>query len=144
MPGVRSAEKLKEIKLDWSRVADFVTEVKTKGSFNRSLELYRSGIMAGPSSGLQHFLNFAKRNRRSRNFAHSGLIQIRHARVGASSAFPRLRGRGEVGPHTAKVPGLNGPTGPIRLRDADHSHRLVHSHARTRFAKTWVGSLCSE
>jgi hypothetical protein len=93
VPGVRSAEKLKEIKLDWSRVADFVTEAKTKGSFNRSLELYRSGIMAGPSSGyapagLQHFLNFAKRNRRSGNFAHSGLIQIRHARVGASSAFP--------------------------------------------------------
>ncbi len=51
IPGVRTAERLKEIKLDWQGAVDYQVEVKTKDSFKKSLELCRAGIMAGPSSG---------------------------------------------------------------------------------------------
>ena len=62
VPGVRSEAKLKEIKFDYGRSADFVMKVKTKDSFKRSLQLCRSGIIAGPSSGfalvgLEQFLD---------------------------------------------------------------------------------------
>lgn len=65
VPGVRSELKLKEIKFDWCQVADAVMEVKTKDSFKRSLELCRSGLIAGPSSGfalagLEQFLESRK------------------------------------------------------------------------------------
>jgi cysteine synthase len=65
VPGVRSAAKLKEIGLDWSSAADWVVEVRTKESFKHSLELCRSGIVAGPSSGftiagLYRFLESSK------------------------------------------------------------------------------------
>jgi cysteine synthase len=65
VPGIRSEIKLREIRLEWSKMADSVMEVKTKDSFKRSLELCRSGIIAGPSSGLvlvglEQFLTFCK------------------------------------------------------------------------------------
>jgi cysteine synthase len=51
VPGVRSAAKLKEISFEWASVPDAVLEVKARESFKESLELCRSGIVAGPSSG---------------------------------------------------------------------------------------------
>jgi cysteine synthase len=51
VPGVRSRERLKEIKFDWQAAADTVVEVGTKESFRLSLKLCQSGLMAGPSSG---------------------------------------------------------------------------------------------
>jgi cysteine synthase len=61
VPGVRSAAKLKEIGFRWASVPDAVIEVKARESFKESLELCRSGIVAGPSSGfalagLLHYL----------------------------------------------------------------------------------------
>ena len=52
VPGVRTEKKLKEVKFDWRGAIDHKIEVKTKESFKKSLELCRSGFMAGPSSGL--------------------------------------------------------------------------------------------
>jgi cysteine synthase len=61
VPGVRSAAKLKEISFDWASWPDAVMEVEARDSFKESLELCRSGIVAGPSSGfalagLLHYL----------------------------------------------------------------------------------------
>jgi cysteine synthase len=52
VPGVRSEVRLGEIGFDWRSHIDFLINVRTKESFHRSLQLCRSGIMAGPSSGL--------------------------------------------------------------------------------------------
>ncbi len=62
IPGVRTSERLKEIKFQWQDAVDSRVEVKTKDSFKKSLELCRAGLMAGPSSGfalagLLSFLN---------------------------------------------------------------------------------------
>jgi cysteine synthase len=51
VPGVRSDVKLKEVCHDWTGSADAVMEVRAKKSFQRSMDLCRSGIVAGPSSG---------------------------------------------------------------------------------------------
>jgi len=52
VPGARTKERLKEVKLDWQSALDACMEVETKESFKASLELCRIGILAGPSSGL--------------------------------------------------------------------------------------------
>jgi cysteine synthase len=80
VPGVRSEIKLKEIKLDWPKMANSVMEVKTKDSFKRSLELCRSGIMAGPSSGL----------------ALAGLEQFLKSRKAQSTLEELRNGDGEI------------------------------------------------
>ncbi len=51
VPGVRTPNLLREIAFDWKSATDFTEEAGTKESFEKSLELCRSGIMAGPSSG---------------------------------------------------------------------------------------------
>lgn len=61
VPGVRSAVKLQEVSLDWNSGVDQVVDVKARESYKRSLELCRSGIVCGPSSGfalagLLHYL----------------------------------------------------------------------------------------
>ncbi len=60
VPGVRTPNLLREIAFDWRQATDHVEEVGTKESFERSLELCRAGIVAGPSSG----------------FAFQGLLQF--------------------------------------------------------------------
>jgi cysteine synthase len=51
VPGVRSEVKLQEVRHKWRSVADAVMEVHAKESYQRSMELCRTGILAGPSSG---------------------------------------------------------------------------------------------
>lgn len=80
VPGVRSAAKLKEITLDWSCESDAVMEVKARESFKQSLELCRSGIMGGPSSG----------------FALAGLLRFLESRQ-SQPEFDQLRNEdGEI------------------------------------------------
>ena len=50
VPGVRSEQRLAEIRFDWKEGAHQV-EVATKESYRASLGLIRSGLLAGPSSG---------------------------------------------------------------------------------------------
>jgi cysteine synthase len=61
VPGVRSEVKLREISLDWKPGVDTVIDIMARESYKRSLDLCRSGIVCGPSSGfavagLLHFL----------------------------------------------------------------------------------------
>jgi rhodanese-related sulfurtransferase len=60
VPGVRTGNLLQEIAFDWKGTVDKTVEIGTVESFEKSLELYRNGIMAGPSSGfaLAGLLNF--------------------------------------------------------------------------------------
>ena len=51
VPGVRSRARLAEIEFDWNDSADAIIEVGTKESFKKSLQLCRSGLLGGPSSG---------------------------------------------------------------------------------------------
>jgi len=51
VPGVRTKNLLQEIAFDWNGTVDHVVEIGTIASFEKSLELCRSGILAGPSSG---------------------------------------------------------------------------------------------
>ena len=68
VPGVRSEAGLREIAFPWREAADCIVEVETRESFKESLELCRSGFMAGPSSG----------------FALAGLLKFLQARDAAS------------------------------------------------------------
>ncbi len=68
IPGVRSESRLRPIGFEWRKAVDAVVEVETKESFQQSLDLFRAGIMAGPSSGfalagLLHFVEAEARNR---------------------------------------------------------------------------------
>jgi cysteine synthase len=74
VPGVRSIRRLEEIKLDWRAAIDHLVEIGTKESYQKSLALCRSGLLAGPSSG----------------FALAGLLSFLEARQ-ASSALDELR-----------------------------------------------------
>jgi cysteine synthase/rhodanese-related sulfurtransferase len=67
VPGVRTPVLLRQIAFDWKSVTDTVEEAGTKESFEKSLELCRAGIVAGPSSGfaLAGLLNFLARHRDS-------------------------------------------------------------------------------
>jgi cysteine synthase/rhodanese-related sulfurtransferase len=60
VPGVRTPNLLREIAFHWKRVTNHIEEVGTKESFEKSLELCRAGIVAGPSSGfaLQGLVQF--------------------------------------------------------------------------------------
>jgi cysteine synthase len=51
VPGVRSESRLRPIGFEWRKAVDAVVEVETKESFRQSLNLFRAGIMGGPSSG---------------------------------------------------------------------------------------------
>jgi cysteine synthase A len=51
VPGVRSEARMRDVTHPWRESADAIVEVGTRESFKKSLELCRSGIMAGPSSG---------------------------------------------------------------------------------------------
>jgi cysteine synthase/rhodanese-related sulfurtransferase len=51
IPGVRTEALLKQIAFDWKSNVDFKEEVGTVESFKKSLELCRSGLFVGPSSG---------------------------------------------------------------------------------------------
>lgn len=51
VPGVRTNNLLREIAFDWKSVLDHQEEVGTTESFKMSLELCRSGLFVGPSSG---------------------------------------------------------------------------------------------
>lgn len=51
VPGVRTEEKLKEVTLPWKQEIDKLYDVNMKDSFEKSIELCRAGIMAGPSAG---------------------------------------------------------------------------------------------
>jgi cysteine synthase len=80
VPGVRSEARLREIGFDWRDSADCVMEVDTKSSFKYSLQLCRTGLMAGPSSG----------------FALAGLLRYLEIQS-ENSGFQRLRNSdGEV------------------------------------------------
>ncbi len=50
VPGVRSEDRLAEIRFDWKK-GIYHVEVETKESYRKSLKLIRAGFMAGPSSG---------------------------------------------------------------------------------------------
>jgi cysteine synthase/rhodanese-related sulfurtransferase len=65
VPGVRTPNLLREIAFDWQRATDRIEEVGTKESFEKSLELCRAGIIAGPSSGfaLQGLLQFISKQK---------------------------------------------------------------------------------
>ena len=52
VPGVRTIEKLREIEFDWRGAIESSEEVTTHEAYKMSLALYRTGLMAGPSSGL--------------------------------------------------------------------------------------------
>jgi cysteine synthase/rhodanese-related sulfurtransferase len=51
IPGVRTENLLKQIAFNWKDYVNAQEEVGTVESFRKSLELCRSGIMVGPSSG---------------------------------------------------------------------------------------------
>ncbi|HVM91066.1 MAG TPA: pyridoxal-phosphate dependent enzyme [Verrucomicrobiae bacterium] len=51
VPGVRTKNLLQEIAFDWNGSVDRTVEIGTLPSYERSLELCRAGILAGPSSG---------------------------------------------------------------------------------------------
>lgn len=68
VPGVRSESRLRPMGFDWRKAVDAIVEVETKESFEMSLYLFRSEVMAGPSSGfalagLLHFLEAQARER---------------------------------------------------------------------------------
>ncbi len=65
VPGVRSLKKLSDISFSWKDSVDYMIETEAKNAFRKSLWLCRSGILAGPSSGmafagLVHFLKEQK------------------------------------------------------------------------------------
>jgi cysteine synthase A len=63
VPGVRTDNLLRQIAFNWKDYVDYREEVGTVESFKKSLDLCRSGIMAGPSSGfaLVGLLNHLKK-----------------------------------------------------------------------------------
>lgn len=52
IPGVRTKSLLQEISFDWKSILSHQEEVQTVDSFKISMELCRSGLFVGPSSGL--------------------------------------------------------------------------------------------
>jgi cysteine synthase len=51
VPGVRSIERLREVAFDWEAEVPNRVGAGTSESYKKSLDLCRSGLMAGPSSG---------------------------------------------------------------------------------------------
>ncbi|NKQ34026.1 MAG: pyridoxal-phosphate dependent enzyme [Chloroflexi bacterium] len=52
VPGPRTEFLLRLISFDWRAHVDYIQEAETAESYQKSMELSRSGIVAGPSSGL--------------------------------------------------------------------------------------------
>ncbi len=69
VPGVRTKNLLKQIAFDWNKYTDHIEEVGTVDSFKKSLDLCRSGIMVGPSSGFAFagLLNFLEEKIKNTN-----------------------------------------------------------------------------
>lgn len=65
VPGVRTANLLREIAFDWRKVTDEIEKIGTTESFKESLKLCRAGLMAGPSSGfaLAGLLSFLRKQK---------------------------------------------------------------------------------
>lgn len=70
VPGVRTPNLLREIAFDWKSATDFTEEIGTKESFEKSVELCRAGLVAGPSSGfaLAGLLNFLSKEKETGSF----------------------------------------------------------------------------
>ncbi len=71
VPGVRTKSLLAHIAFDWNADIDSLQEVAARESYEKSLELSRAGLVAGPSSGfayagLLHYLSAAARDGRLR------------------------------------------------------------------------------
>lgn len=80
VPGVRTPTLLQQIAFNWEEATNHIEQVGTENSFERSLDLCRTGILAGPSSG----------------FALQGLLQY-IARQKESGLFERLKNsNGEI------------------------------------------------
>ncbi|MCL5423775.1 MAG: pyridoxal-phosphate dependent enzyme [Candidatus Marsarchaeota archaeon] len=64
VPGPRTASLLKMIAFEWKDYVDHLVEIGTIASFENSINLIRSGIFVGPSSGfaLAGLLSFLERN----------------------------------------------------------------------------------
>jgi cysteine synthase A len=80
VPGVRSEKRLREIAFPWRDTADAIVEVETRESFKTSLELCRSGLLGGPSSG----------------FALAGLLKFLQTRDAAAELDSLRNDDGEV------------------------------------------------
>ena len=52
VPGVRTESQLKMIGFDWRKHVDQIESIETAESYRLSMEMSRSGIIVGPSSGL--------------------------------------------------------------------------------------------
>ena len=70
VPGVRTANLLREVAFDWQVITDYTEEMGTKESFTESLKLCRAGLTVGPSSGfaLAGLLNFLSKQKRMSDF----------------------------------------------------------------------------
>ena len=68
VPGVRTEKLLKMVDFDWRKHIDYIERIETSESYRLSMELSRSGIVAGPSSGmalaglLQHLKGLKDKN----------------------------------------------------------------------------------
>lgn len=73
IPGVRSVERLQEIAFDWEKGVPHRVGAGTAESYKKSLDLCRSGLMAGPSSGfaLAGLLRFLDEQRDLDRFRNS-------------------------------------------------------------------------
>ncbi len=95
IPGVRTRGLLKMIAFDWKNHVDHIEEVGTKDSFLQSLNMIRSGIVVGPSSGFAFagLLNFLKKEKRKRMLEKlankSGIINA--VFICCDSPFPYLK-----------------------------------------------------
>lgn len=80
VPGVRTRGLLNMIAFNWKNYVDEIEEVGTKESFINSLNLIRSGIVVGPSSGFSYagllaYLKKAKKSGELKNLKNrNGLI----------------------------------------------------------------------
>lgn len=91
VPGVRTEKLLKLVGFDWQGHVDHIAPVETAESYRLSMELSRSGIIVGPSSGL----------------ALVGLLQYLE-NLKANNALDEVR-NGETGEITCVFPCPDGP-----------------------------------
>ncbi len=94
VPGVRTPNLLREIAFDWKRATDYMEEIGTKDSFEKSLELCRTGIIAGPSSGfaLQGLLQFFQKQKKQGKLGNlrNGEGEIIAVFICSDSPFPYI------------------------------------------------------
>ncbi len=67
VPGVRSIKRLASVSFPWKDSVDYMMETEAEDAFYQSLLLCRSGILAGPSSGmaLSGLLQFFKEQKKN-------------------------------------------------------------------------------